>query len=229
MAESALEKLMRLAKEKKAASAAPVVATQPVSDNNEPAIAASAEGGASADTKPNIQELEKQVIQIEQSVEDIKAIRADINKKLEEMSDEQSTGVSESTEQATATGELESQSVAGDRQLAQQASGVEGLGDSGSSGNTSPASDHPLAMQFAELEAALLAQQPEFKTILRQIHRHLGQEPELVTQMTEQEIQLIVSGLVVFANAEIVAPAAEKTAKAKIAAAKKQPISADDL
>jgi TolA C-terminal. len=84
-------------------------------------------------------------------------------------------------------------------------------------------------MQFAELEAALLAQQPEFKTILRQIHRHLGQEPELVTKMTEQEIQLIVSGLVVFANAEIVAPAVAKSTKAKIAAAKKVPISADDL
>lgn len=90
-------------------------------------------------------------------------------------------------------------------------------------------SDHPLAMQFAELEAALLAQQPEFKTILRQIHRHLGQEPELVTQMTEQEIQMIVSGLVVFANAEIVAPAVVKTAKAAIKAAKAKPISADDL
>lgn len=90
-------------------------------------------------------------------------------------------------------------------------------------------SDHPLAMQFAELEAALLAQQPEFKTILRQIHRHLGQEPELVTQMTEQEIQMIVSGLVVFANAEIVAPAIAKTAKAAIKAAKAKPISADDL
>jgi hypothetical protein len=92
-----------------------------------------------------------------------------------------------------------------------------------------PTSNHPLAMQFAELEAALLAQDPEFKTKLREIHRHLGQEPELVTQMTEQEIQMVVSGLVVFANAEIVAPAAEKTAKAKIKAAAKVVISADDL
>lgn len=94
---------------------------------------------------------------------------------------------------------------------------------------TASTSNHPLAMEFAELEAALLSNQPEFKTILRQIHRHLGQEPELVTQMTEEEIRVIVSGMIVFANAEIVAPAAAKTAKAKIAAAKKQVISADDL
>lgn len=98
-----------------------------------------------------------------------------------------------------------------------------------SSDNPGNSSSHPLAMQFAELESALLATDPEFKTILRQIHRHLGQEPELVTQMTEQEIQMVVQGLIVFANAEVVAPAAAKTAKAKIAAAKKQVISADDL
>lgn len=91
------------------------------------------------------------------------------------------------------------------------------------------ATAHPLAMEFAELETALLAKDPQFKTILRQIHRHLGQDPDLVTQMTEQEIQLIVGGLVVFANAEVVEPAKAKSVKAAVTAAKKKVISAEDL
>lgn len=90
-------------------------------------------------------------------------------------------------------------------------------------------STHPLAMAFAELEAGLLARDPEFKTKLRDIHRHLGREPELVTQMTEAEIALIVTGMVVFANAEIVEPAAKKAGKAAVKAASKVVISADDL
>ena len=183
MAESALEKLMRLAKEKKAASASPVVATQPIS------IAASAEGGASDPVIEQTKQLTKDEL--------IELVTPNTEANLEARFAIAAQAVTNETPKSLA------EPVA--------------------------TSDHPLAMQFAELEQALLAQQPEFKTILRQIHRHLGQEPELVTQMTEQEIQLIVSGLVVFANAEIVAPAAEKSAKAKIAAAKKQPISADDL
>lgn len=127
--------------------------------------------------------------------------------------------------------ELQPVSGSGDRKDSQSSVSVETQqpDTSVSTNSNIGTSDHPLAMQFAELEQALLAQQPEFKTILRQIHRHLGKEPELVTQMTEQEIQMIVSGLVIFANAEIVAPAIVKTAKAAIKAAKAKPISADDL
>lgn len=95
--------------------------------------------------------------------------------------------------------------------------------------DSKPQSTHPLAMAFAELEAGLLARDPEFKTKLRDIHRHLGREPELVTQMTEAEIALIVTGMVVFANAEIVEPAAKKAGKAAVKAASKVVISADDL
>lgn len=91
------------------------------------------------------------------------------------------------------------------------------------------ASDHPLAMQFAELEQALLTRDPEFKTILRQIHRQLGSEPELVTMMTDDEIGLVVQGLIVTAQAEIVEPAKAKTVKAATAAAKKRNIGVDDL
>lgn len=90
-------------------------------------------------------------------------------------------------------------------------------------------SEHPLAMQFAELEAALLARDPEFKLILRQVHQHLGKDVELVTMMTEEEVALVVGGLVLFANTEIVEPAKAKGVKKAVAAAKKQVISADDL
>lgn len=83
-------------------------------------------------------------------------------------------------------------------------------------------SNHPLAMQFAELEQGILARDPQFKTILRDIHRHLGSEPELVTQMTEAEIALVVQGLVQRAQEEIVAPAAVKAVKKKV-------ITVDDL
>lgn len=88
-------------------------------------------------------------------------------------------------------------------------------------------SSHPLAMQFAELEAALLTADPTFKTTLRDVHRHLGKDPELVTLMTEEEVAMIVKGLVVFANAEVVEPAKAKAVKAASKALKN--ISADDL
>lgn len=90
-------------------------------------------------------------------------------------------------------------------------------------------SDHPLAMKFAELEETLLARDPQFKVILRDIHRHLGQDAELVTQMSEEEIAMVVTGLVLFANTEIVEVAKAKTAKKAVAEAKKKVISADDL
>lgn len=90
-------------------------------------------------------------------------------------------------------------------------------------------SDHPLSMQFAEMEQALLAADPTFKTILRDVHRQLGNDPELVTMMTEDEIQLVVRGLIVHAKAEIIEPAKAKTVKKEVAAAKKKVIGADDL
>lgn len=90
-------------------------------------------------------------------------------------------------------------------------------------------SSHPLAMQFAELEAALNEKDSQFPTILRQIHRQLGQDAELVTQMTEEEIQLIVTGMVVYAQAEIVEPAKAKAAKSAVTKASKKTITADDL
>jgi hypothetical protein len=47
--------------------------------------------------------------------------------------------------------------------------------------------------------------------------------------MTEEEVAMIVGGLVLFANTEIVEPAKAKGVKKAVAAAKKIVISADDL
>lgn len=90
-------------------------------------------------------------------------------------------------------------------------------------------SDHPLAMKFAELEQGLLTADPQFKTILRDIHRNLAMEPENVTAMTDEEVALVVRGLIMVAQAEVVEPAKAKAAKKSVAAAKKAVISADDL
>lgn len=113
--------------------------------------------------------------------------------------------------------------------LAVQGSGEVEAGSGNSVSSSGSSSDHPLAMKFAELEETLLARDPQFKVILRDIHRHLGQDAELVTQMTEEEIAMVVTGLVLFANTEIVEVAKAKSVKKAVAEAKKKVISADDL
>ena len=85
--------------------------------------------------------------------------------------------------------------------------------------------NHPLVMQLAELEQALNENLPEFRTILRDIHSKLRQDPAIVTALSEDEIGAIVSGLIHHANIEIVAPKAVKAAKK----AAKTPVSASDL
>lgn len=107
--------------------------------------------------------------------------------------------------------------------------------DSSDSSNKSvdfitPDTDHAeadaLRMQMAELEDALDNELPEFRTILRDIHRKLVKDPDCVTAFTDEGIGKLVEGLIKHANAEIVAPAKIKAAK-KLA--KNVQISADDL
>ena len=100
---------------------------------------------------------------------------------------------------------------------------------SASGEKTRQGNDHPLLMELASLEQALTEKLPEFRTILRDIHQKLRNDPDIVTVLSEEEIGLIVSGLATHANAEIVAPKAAKTLKAKLSAAKKAPISASAL
>ena len=191
MAESPLQKLQRLAREKKAAEASAAASAPVVSEEKKDGLA-----------------------------DDSVSVTADVG----------SATVQEDSTDSGAGRNSDGQSS----NLVPSAS--VGSVDSSSSTTNFPAapaarsaSNHPLAMQFAELEQGILARDPQFKTILRDIHRHLGSEPELVTQMTEAEVALVVQGLVQRAQEEIVAPAAAKSAKAAVRAAGKKTITVDDL
>ena len=99
------------------------------------------------------------------------------------------------------------------------------LGQEVSVSNRSSGSVHPLVMELAELEEALNKNIPDFRVQLRNIHTKLRQDPAIVTAMTDEEIGIVVKGLITHANAEIVAPKAVKAAKS----AAKKIVSADDL
>ena len=85
--------------------------------------------------------------------------------------------------------------------------------------------EHPLVMQLAELEAALTSRLPEFRTILRDIHSKLRQDPAMVTALSEEQVGCIVQGLITHANIDVITPKAIKASKK----ASKAPVSADDL
>lgn len=89
-----------------------------------------------------------------------------------------------------------------------------------------PRKTHPIAMEMAELEAALDAHVPGFVSILSTIHKKLKVDPDIVTLLDDEEIAKIVAGLEKHTNVTIVAPSAVKAAKSK---AKKEPVSAMDL
>lgn len=191
MAESPLQKLQRLAREKRAAEASAAASAQAVSEEKK-----------------------------DELVDDSNTVVADVHVlDVQATEGSESNGLSVNHQQADSVSSV-----------------VHGTDVSSSVSANFPdapparsASNHPLAMQFAELEQGILARDPQFKTILRDIHRHLGSEPELVTQMTEAEVALVVQGLVQRAQEEIVAPAAAKSAKAAVRAAGKKTITVDDL
>lgn len=74
---------------------------------------------------------------------------------------------------------------------------------------------HPIAMEMAELEEALNKNVPGFNVILRDIHIKLREDPNTVTLLSEEEISLIVKGLERHANVTLTSKAAKPSAKAK--------------
>lgn len=84
---------------------------------------------------------------------------------------------------------------------------------------------HPLAMEMAELEDALNSEVPGMVNILSTIHKKLKADPECVTLLDDEEIGLIVAGLEKHTNVTIVSPNAVKAAKK----ASKVPVTAADL
>lgn len=87
------------------------------------------------------------------------------------------------------------------------------------------ADDHPIIMKLAELEQALLESLPDFRTILRDIHAKLRQDPMIVTAMSPEQVGVVVRGLMHHAQVEVLAPKAVKASKK----AAKTPINAGDL
>lgn len=68
--------------------------------------------------------------------------------------------------------------------------------------------------KLAQLEAALLTTTPDMPTLLRDIHRNLKQDPELVTLLTEEECSVLVRGLKKQTNTEIATSAVKSPKKA---------------
>lgn len=65
-----------------------------------------------------------------------------------------------------------------------------------------------------DLQAALLNNHPTMPTMLRDIHKLLKSQPDIVTLMSEDEIAIIVSGLEKQTNSNLVASTL-KPSKAK--------------
>ena len=87
-----------------------------------------------------------------------------------------------------------------------------------------------LQAKIAELSDALLTAHPMLPVLLRTIHTQLRKDPELVTLLADEDIGVIVSGLMRQTNTELVI-GKEKATKSETAATKKKlvGISVDDL
>lgn len=80
----------------------------------------------------------------------------------------------------------------------------------------------PFKMKLAELEQQLEGQVPGFATTLRDIHRELARDVNIVTILSQKEIALIVSGLARHMDTTVVV--AKKSSSRKT-----QPILVDEL
>jgi hypothetical protein len=70
-----------------------------------------------------------------------------------------------------------------------------------------PGIGYELREKVLRLSEAILSKHPTMPVLLREIHTTLRQQPENVTLMTEEEINIIVSGLKVQTNTEFSAAA----------------------
>lgn len=75
--------------------------------------------------------------------------------------------------------------------------------------------------KIAELSQALLAAHPQLPNMLRKIHAQLRQDPEIVTLLDEEDIGVVVKGLMVQTQTSITTTK-EKAATSATAQMKKQ-------
>tara|TARA_R110000772_G_scaffold71825_4_gene157186 strand:+ start:270 stop:542 length:273 start_codon:yes stop_codon:yes gene_type:complete len=64
--------------------------------------------------------------------------------------------------------------------------------------------------KLAQLEEAMLNKTPNMPTLLRDIHRELKNDPDLVTILTEEECSILVNGLKQQTKTEIATKAVKK-------------------
>jgi len=67
--------------------------------------------------------------------------------------------------------------------------------------------------KLAQLEASLLENSPNMPTLLRDIHRNLKADPDVVTILTEEECSILVRGLKKQTATEIATTAIKKKPK----------------
>lgn len=67
--------------------------------------------------------------------------------------------------------------------------------------------------KLAQLEQALLETTPDMPILLRDIHRNLKADPDLVTILTEEECSILVNGLKQQTKTEIAATIVKKKPK----------------
>jgi len=64
--------------------------------------------------------------------------------------------------------------------------------------------------KLAQLESMLLESHPEMPSLLRDIHRNLKQDPDVVTLLSEDDCKLIVQGLKKHTSVDIATTALQK-------------------
>ena len=69
---------------------------------------------------------------------------------------------------------------------------------------------------IANLQQLILTAHPTLPVLLRTIHKQVRDDPELVTILSEEELGIIVNGLKVQTNTEIVATAVKSSTTAKL-------------
>lgn len=80
---------------------------------------------------------------------------------------------------------------------------------------TKSSRNHPLVREMEELEASLEQNVPGFVTILRDIHKKLAADPLTVTLLSREERGTIVKGMTRHANITIATKAVSKTGSRK--------------
>jgi len=79
-----------------------------------------------------------------------------------------------------------------------------------------PEQAYQIQEKLAALEEALLASTPNMPTLLRDIHRNLKSDPDLVTILTEEECSILVRGLKRQTATEIATTVIKKSGKKAI-------------